>query len=156
MTAFNKAACRICVDTYYSCQHSVTCLSCLSHAHGTWSSWGGMCNFFGSVSLQQKFHPSITAWLQLSFIWQAKENISLRPEDGPTLKKRGDPFWLLLFMFFSLPSPSLLYVNWASQEDSVSPEILTLVLRPSFVLFSRAFSFLCLLAAANLDSYFLF
>ena len=38
----------------------------------------------------------------------------------------------------------------------LSPEILTPALGPSFVLFSWAFSFLCLLATAILDSFFLF
>lgn len=35
MTAFNKAAYGICVDTYYNCQHSVTCLSLFKSC--TWS-----------------------------------------------------------------------------------------------------------------------
>ena len=51
---------------------------------------------------------------------------------------------------------SLPHVNWASQEGFVSPEVLTLVLRFSFVPFLWAFSFLCLLATAILDSFFLF
>ena len=92
---------------------------------------GGVYNFLGSVSPQQKFEAadqcfssvtaqfkwqtSVTAWLQLSFIWQAKENTSLRCEGRPTQKKRGAQFWLLFLCFFLLLL-SLPYVNWASQE----------------------------------------
>ena len=59
--------------------------------------------------------------LQLSFIWQANENIPLRHEDGPTQKQQREKkppvqYWLLFLCFFSLPS-SLSYVNWASQES---------------------------------------
>ena len=58
----------------------------------------------------------VTAWLQLSFIWKAKENTSSRHEGRLTEKKRGAQFWLLfLYVFFLLPL-SLPYVNWASQE----------------------------------------
>ena len=46
---------------------------------------------------------SVTAQLQLRFIWQVKENTSSRREDGPTQKKRGAQFWLL----FNLLSPPL-------------------------------------------------
>ena len=53
---------------------------------------------------------------------------------------------------------SLPYANWASQEGRVfvSPEDLTLVCGFSLVPFLQAFSFLCLLATAILDSFFLF
>ena len=54
-----------------------------------------MCNFLGSVLPQQKFEVmdrpvlqlGVTAQLQLSFIWQAKENRSTRHEGGPAQKK---------------------------------------------------------------------
>ena len=91
---------------------------------------GGVYNFLDSVSPQQKFEvadqcfssvtaqfkweTSVTAWLQLSFIWQAKENTSLRCEGGLTQKKRGAQFWLLLCFFLLLLS--LPCINWASQE----------------------------------------
>ena len=67
-----------------------------------------------------------SSMLQLSFIWQAKENASLRHEGGPTQKTLGEeknllhpcliltPFYVFVF-FFLLPL-SLPYVNWASQE----------------------------------------
>ena len=47
------------------------------------------------------------------------------------------PFNSSFDMFF-LPL-GLPYVNWASQECCLLPEVLTLVLGPSFVLFSWAF-----------------
>ena len=43
----------------------------------------GVCNFIGSVSLQQKFEVAYGPVLQLSFIWQANENTSWRHEGGP-------------------------------------------------------------------------
>ena len=64
-----------------------------------------MCNFLNSVSLQQKFEVAdlsyslgtaqckswngVTAWLKLSFIWQARANTSSRCECGPTQKEQG-------------------------------------------------------------------
>ena len=39
-----------------------------------------VCNFLDSVSLQQKFEAMGGPLLQLSFIWQAKENTSSRVE----------------------------------------------------------------------------
>ena len=101
--------------------------------------------------------------LQLSFIWQARENTSLKHEGRLTQKTqkrkkireaRGSILAPLLICFFPpphSPAPSLPYVNWASQEFA-SPE----VLGPSFVLFVWAFSFLFLLATTILDSFFLF
>ena len=54
----------------------------------------------------------------------------------------GPPaLWLLFLYAFALPL-GLPYENWASQEQFVLPEVLTPVLRPSFVLFSGAFPFL--------------
>ena len=63
-----------------------------------------------------KWQTSVTALLQLSFTWQAKENTSSRCEGVLTQKKRVAQFWLLfLYVFFSSPL-SLPYVNCASQE----------------------------------------
>ena len=70
---------------------------------------GGVCNFLGSVLLQQKIEAKDKSVLQLSFIWQAKENTSLRHEGGLTQKTRREErppgqFWLLfLYVFFSFP-----------------------------------------------------
>ena len=69
-----------------------------------------------SKTLKQLINQCYCSVLQLSFIWQAKENTSSRHEDRPTQKKSGAQFWLLFsFVFFLLPL-SLPYVNWASQE----------------------------------------
>ena len=69
---------------------------------------------------------------------------------------KGSILTLHFICFFLLPL-SLSCVNWVSQEGCLlPPEILTLVLGPSFVLFMWAFSFLCLLATTILDSFFLY
>ena len=80
----------------------------------------GICNFLGSVSLQQKFEETDGPDLQLSFIWQAKENASSRHEGGlfQKIQREKRPvvqFWLLFIYFFS-PPLSLPFVNWASKE----------------------------------------
>ena len=64
---------------------------------------------------------SVTAQLQLCFIWQAKENTSLRHEGGSTQKTREAsssilaPLFMCFFSHHPCP-PSLPYVNWANQE----------------------------------------
>ena len=93
----------------------------------------------GQVLLQL----SVTAWLQLSFIWQTKESTSSRHEGGPTQKKHreereslnfGSSFYL--FFFSPPPEPALCKLGYP-RGLFVLPE----VLRPSFILFSWAFSF---------------
>ena len=78
-----------------------------------------MCNFLSSVSLQQRL-KWWTIVTQLSFISQAKENVSSKHEGRLTQKKRGAQSWLLFLCFvlfcLSLLHLSLPYVNWASQE----------------------------------------
>ena len=98
---------------------------------------------------------SIIAWLQLSFIWQARENTSWSPEGGLTKRREGLNFGSSFYMDFLLPL-SLLYVNWASQEGCLfhlsyhaGPWIF-------FCSIFASFSFLCLLATTILDSFFLF
>ena len=65
----------------------------------------------------------------------------------PTQNIRGEEkplaeFWLLfLYVFFFLLSLSLPCVNWPSGKGFVLPEVLTPVLRPSFILFLWAFPF---------------
>ena len=94
----------------------------------------GVCNFLGSVSLQQKFEAMDGPVLQLHVTAQvfqkAKENTSLRLEGGTTQKMRRDPpssILAPLICFFLLPL-SLPYVNWASQEGCL--------LHPRFSLWS--------------------
>ena len=65
-----------------------------------------------------KWQTSVTAWLQLSFIRQAKETTSSRREGGLTQKKRGAQLWLF-FLYVCSPLPNLPYVNWAIQEGSL-------------------------------------
>ena len=70
----------------------------------------GVCNFLGSVLLQQKFEVTDRSVLQLSFIWQVNENTSLRHEGEPTQKTQREEkpaqFWLLFLYVFS-PPPEL-------------------------------------------------
>ena len=77
----------------------------------------GVCNFLGSVLPQQKFEVTDGSVLQLSFIWQAKENTSSRHEGGPTqtIWREQKPNFGSCFYVCS-PSPDLPYANWASQE----------------------------------------
>ena len=103
--------------------------------------------------------------LQLSFIQKIKENTSLSHEGLSTQKtqredrenererkkkerehmhKRERPpaFWLLfLYVFFHPSGPALCKLGQPGVL-LVLLEVLTLILRPSFVLFSRAFPFL--------------
>ena len=82
-----------------------------------------VCNFLGSVLPQQKFEATDGAVLQLSFIWQAKENASLGHEGGQPNRHREESreekkrvsMLAPLYMIFLLPL-SLPWVNWASQE----------------------------------------
>ena len=104
-----------------------------------------------SKNLKQQ--TSVAAWLQLSFIWQAKENTCSRCEGRPTQKKSGARFWLLfLYAFFSSPEPVLCKLDQPGGLF-VSPEVLT---RPWTFLCSIFvdFSLLCPLATAILDSFF--
>ena len=66
----------------------------------------GMCNFLGSVLPQQNFEVmdrpvlqlGVTARLQLSFIWQAKENRSTR---HGSKRSEETQFWLPFLDAFS-------------------------------------------------------
>ena len=123
-------------------------------------------NFLSSVSPQQQFEvtdrpvlqPCVNFLshskkievtnepvLQLSFIQQTKENTFLRHEGRWTQKMQREEkpwaqFWLLFLCFFSPLEPALCKLGQPGGL-SVSPEVLTLVLGHSFVLFSQAFPF---------------
>ena len=73
-----------------------------------------------SKNMKQRTDQCYISVLQLSFIWQAKENTSLRHEGRPNQKTRreGLNFGSSFYTFFS-PPPSLLYVKWASQEGGL-------------------------------------
>ena len=61
-----------------------------------------------------KWRTCVTALLQLSFIWQAKDSTPWKCEGGLTPKERlslGSSFCILFLLPLSLP-----FVNWASQE----------------------------------------
>ena len=138
----------------------------------------GVCNVLDSVSPQQEFEAMERPVLQLSFIWQAKENASLRCEqDRPIQKTRredrgpdpkqgkergpqlnfGSSFYMLFcFCFFFLLSLSLIYeIGLArkavcfTQGSYSGPQTF---LCSIFV----GFSLLCLLATAIMDSFSLF
>ena len=106
-----------------------------------------------------KWWTSVTSRLQLNFILQAKVSTPLRCEGRLTPKEKSQSVLASSFYTF-VPSPSLLlsllYTNWGGQEGGVlvSSEVLILVLGFSFVSFSGAFPFLCLLATTVLDSFF--
>ena len=126
----------------------------------------GVCNFLGSVSLQQKFEAINGLVLQLSFIWQAKESTSSKHEGRPTPKtwsverveqrSEGLYFDSSFYMFFPPPlEPALCKLGepgglFASTWGS-HPGPWTFLCSISWT-----FSFICLLATAILDSFFLF
>ena len=62
---------------------------------------------------------SVTAWLQLSFIWQAKDSTTSMPEGRLTPKER--PQSVLASSFYSFVSSllSLPCAYWASQEKGM-------------------------------------
>ena len=92
-----------------------------------------------SKNLKQQ--TSVTVWLQLSFIWQAKENTSSRHEGRLTQKSRRAQFWLLLLYVSSPPpEPALCRLGWPGGLF-VSPEVLTSVFGPAFVSFLWASPF---------------
>ena len=85
---------------------------------------GGLCDFLGSVSLQQKFEVTDGPELQLSYssvlFGKQRKNTSSRHEGGPTKKKEreeiGSIFGSSLYIYFFFLPPSLPYVYLASQE----------------------------------------
>ena len=118
---------------------------------------GGMCNFLGSVSPQQKFEMADQCYsLVTAQLYLEKQRIV-----HPRAASKGETSihlgFLLLFTCL-LPTLSLPYANWAAQEGGmfVSPEVFTLFCAFSFVLSLQTFTFLCLLATTILDSFFFF
>ena len=114
--------------------------SVLSHHSKNWKWWMDQC--YSSV-------------LQLNCIWNTKENTSLRHERRLTQKKRreereteGLNFWLFFLCIFS-PHPELTLCKLGAHLRFPSG--------PWTFLCSifMGFSFLCLLATAILDSFFL-
>ena len=117
----------------------------------------GVCDFLSSVSPQQKIWSdgwtSATArYYSLTLFgtqrkihpWGMRAGWHRRREE----RQRGSIFGSSFYVFFLL-TLSLPYVNWGLTWGC------PLVLGLSFVLFLWAFSFLCLLATAILDSFLL-
>ena len=103
-------------------------------------------------------YSSVTAQ---GFIWQAKDSMPSRCVcvwGGYPKGEASICLGFLLFYVSLLPTLSLPHANWVSQEGGmfVAPEVLTLVHGFSFVLFSQAFLYLCLLATTIWNSFFLF
>ena len=126
---------------------------------------GGLCNFLGSFSPQQKFGVSDRPVLQLcitaQFYLESKGKYILKtwgwanPKD---MKGREAPCSILapLFMCFFPPPPEPSLCKLGHPGGLlVLPEVLTLVQTFLCSIF-LGFSHLCLLATAILDSFFLF
>ena len=95
------------------------------------------------LSPQQKFEVTDGPVSWFSFIGKQRK---IHPPGVRTCRpkrreeKHPAQFWLLFLCFFLLPL-SLPSVNWLSRRAVILPEVLTPVLRPSFVLFLWAFPF---------------
>ena len=78
----------------------------------------GVCNFLGSVSLQQRFemadqcYSSVTA----EFYLASKGKYTLKAWGGPTPKETPQSTLASPFIRFVSSPPSLTYANWASQD----------------------------------------
>ena len=121
---------------------------------------GGVCNFLCSVSPQQRFEMAdqcYSSFIAQSFIWQTKESIPSRHEGGLTPKERLS--WLPPFIHLSPPhlEPALCKLEWPRSGCvcfTSSTHFFSFGF--AFVPFLWAFPFLCLLAIAIVDSFFLF
>ena len=106
---------------------------------------GRVCNFLSSVLLQQKFEATDRPVLQLSFICKQRKVHPRGARLGRSKRRREErppaQFWLLFLYVLSPPSGRALCKLSQPGGLFVLPEVLTPVLRPSFVLFSQAFPF---------------
>ena len=116
-----------------------------------WFFCWGVCNFLSSVLSKQKFEAMDGPVLQLrvtaQFYLESKGKYILEawghadPKDVKGREAPGLILVLFLYVFSPPPGPALCKLGWQGGLF-VSPEVLTPVLGPSFVLFSRAFPFL--------------
>ena len=91
----------------------------LNPSHGT-SFVRGVCDFLGLPLRNKnlKWWTSVTAQLQLSSIWQAKDTTPSRPEGKPTPKdvkrreERGSILAPLIYMYIETPSYRFLWQSW--------------------------------------------
>ena len=79
-----------------------------------------VCNFLGSLSLQQKFEAMDGLVIQLRFIWQTKGNTPSRHEGGPTQKmcREEKPRSSRLPPFIHSsppPAPALCTLGWPAR-----------------------------------------
>ena len=113
---------------------------------------GGVCNFLGSVSSQQKFEAwtTVTVTCYSSVLFRKQRKIQprgvracrpKRQEEKRGLLVQSVQFCLLFLCVTLTPGPALCKLGWLGVLV-VLPEGLTQVLGPSFVLFSLAFPFL--------------
>ena len=107
-----------------------------------------------------KWWASVTAWLQPRVLFGKQRQVQpfFCMRVGQPQRRGLSRLGFLLLCVCLLPALSLPYANWPGQEGGVfvSHEVLTSACGFSFVPFSRAFSFLWLLATTILDSFFLF
>ena len=119
--------------------------------HGLYSPWNspGQNTGVGSLWLlqgifqTQEWNPGLPRCRQILYQLSHNTSWSIRAGRSKRHKEKRSPLaqsWLHFLICFLLLPMSLPYVNWASQEGFVLLEVLTLVLRPSFVLFSLSFS----------------
>ena len=96
----------------------------------------------------------------LVLLGKTKDSTPSRSEGGQTqkTKRREVPVLLdfVLLYICLLPTEPALCKLGEPGALFILPEVFTLVLQPSSVLFSWAFSLLCILATTILDSFFLF
>ena len=113
-------------------------------SHSLYTNVGEVCNFLGSVLPQQKFEvmDSVTAQFYLG----SKRKYILKvwgwvnPKDSKRREAPGSIFGSSFYVLSPPPEPTLCKSGWPGGMF-VLPEVLPLVLGPSFVLFSRAFPF---------------
>ena len=118
----------------------------IRHYGEQYGSVGGVCNFLGSVSPQQilkrRMNQCYSSQFSFFFFLVSKGKYILKAWGGPTQKRPTEELSSsilapLFICFFPPPEPALYKLGGLF----ASPEVLTLVLRPCFVLFSWAFSF---------------
>ena len=113
----------------------------LNLSHGT-RYVEGVCNFLGSVLLQQRFemvdqcYSSVTAQ---SFIQQAKESIPSRHEDRPTGKERPQSSLASSFYMFCLLPPIACPVQIGLAKKGVCLFHLNFLLRKKWIFFCSIF-----------------
>ena len=121
-----------------------------------------VCNFLCSVSLKHKFAAAGQCYSSVTpqFYLASKGQYILKAWGQANPKQACSSILAPLFFLFIPTHPEPALCKWGEPGGLfASPEVLTLVLGASFVIFLWAFSFFfffCLLATTILDSFFLF